>query len=189
MKRAQSRQTTGVLKSRSGHRERSQTRHFIAGIPQALKQANLVLRSVSFDSRRYIPLYHTFNLRSGRFTWRGPYATTFVPELVCVTISGFPFWVIVPHRIILAVYTVLVTPEGDTNGVFVTSKSPQGFEVRENNGGRATVGFGYRIVAKPFDTKAARLPLLSTIPRLKAFDAPAEDYLPHVHIAPTNGIR
>jgi len=87
------------------------------------------------------------------------------------------------------VYTVLVTPEGDTNGVYVTSKSPQGFVVRENRGGRATVGFGYRIVAKPFDTNASRLPLVSTMPKLRAFDVPASGNVVHTYDAPSNGFR
>jgi hypothetical protein len=88
-----------------------------------------------------------------------------------------------------ATYTVLITPEGDTNGVYVTSKSLQGFVVRENRNGRSTVGFGYRIVAKPFDTNASRLPLMSTIPRFKAFDVPAYGNIVHAHGARTNGIR
>ena len=88
-----------------------------------------------------------------------------------------------------AIYTVLITPEGDTNGVYVTSKSPQGFVVRENRNGRATVGFGYRIVAKPFDTNASRLPLVSTIAKLKAFDMPADGNITHAHNSTSNGIR
>lgn len=88
-----------------------------------------------------------------------------------------------------AVYTVLITPEGDTNGVYVTSKSPQGFIVRENRGGRATVGFGYRIVAKPLDTNAPRLPLVSTIPKLKAFDVPVDGAISHARNTPITGIR
>jgi hypothetical protein len=88
-----------------------------------------------------------------------------------------------------AAYSVLITPEGETNGVYVTSKSPQGFVVRENHSGRSTVGFAYRIVAKPVDTNASRLPLLSTIPSLKAFDVPANGDISLVHNAPTNGIR
>jgi hypothetical protein len=78
-----------------------------------------------------------------------------------------------------ATYTVLITPEGDTNGVYVTQKSLEGFVVRENHGGRATVGFGYRIVAKPFDTNASRLPLVATMPKLKAFDVPADGAISH----------
>jgi hypothetical protein len=44
-------------------------------------------------------------------------------------------------------YRVFVTPGGDTRGLFVTMKTPQGFIVRESQGGRSTVSFDYRIVA------------------------------------------
>jgi hypothetical protein len=56
-------------------------------------------------------------------------------------------------------YMVFITPEGDTRGVYVTQKTAAGFVVRENQGGRSTVPFSYRVVAKPFGSHAARLPL------------------------------
>ena len=55
-------------------------------------------------------------------------------------------------------YLAFVTPEGETNGVYVTGKTGEGFVVKENHDGRSTVPIEYRIVAKPFDTNAARLP-------------------------------
>ena len=55
-------------------------------------------------------------------------------------------------------YLVFITPEGDTNGVFVTQKTGSGFVVRENRGGRASVAFQYRIVARPFGDRGSRLP-------------------------------
>lgn len=54
-------------------------------------------------------------------------------------------------------YLVFITPEGDSNGLYVTAKSPDGFAVRENAGGRHTLAFSYRIVAKPFDESGPRL--------------------------------
>jgi hypothetical protein len=59
-------------------------------------------------------------------------------------------------------YLVFVTPEGDTNGVYVTQKTSTGFAVRENRGGRSTVAFQYRIVAKPYGVNGARLPMVET---------------------------
>jgi hypothetical protein len=57
---------------------------------------------------------------------------------------------------------VMVTPEGMTQGVLcVTQRTPSGFVVQENMGGRSTVPFAYRLVAKPFGSTAARLPLFS----------------------------
>lgn len=57
-------------------------------------------------------------------------------------------------------YLVFVTPEGDSNGMYVTGKTPAGFVVRENRGGRSTVAFEYRIVAKPLGVNAPRLPMV-----------------------------
>jgi hypothetical protein len=44
-------------------------------------------------------------------------------------------------------YRVFVTPNGDTHGLFVATKTPAGFVVHEAQGGRSTVTFDYRIVA------------------------------------------
>jgi hypothetical protein len=44
-------------------------------------------------------------------------------------------------------YHVVITPDGDTRGLYVASKMPTGFIVRESQGGPSTVGFDYRIVA------------------------------------------
>jgi hypothetical protein len=56
-----------------------------------------------------------------------------------------------------ASYMVFITPEGDSNGVYVMDKTPIGFEVRENRGGHSTLAFSYRIVAKPYGENAPRL--------------------------------
>jgi hypothetical protein len=57
-------------------------------------------------------------------------------------------------------YHVLVTPEGDSNGVFVTARTNRGFFVHENRGGRSSVAFSYRIVAKPLGSAEPRLPTI-----------------------------
>lgn len=44
-------------------------------------------------------------------------------------------------------YRVFVTPEGESNGLYVTQKSSRGFAVVENHGGRSGVAFSWRIVA------------------------------------------
>ena len=54
-------------------------------------------------------------------------------------------------------YHVFITPEGDCHGLYVASRSPEGFSVRESQGGVATVDFSYRIVAKRKDIDAPRL--------------------------------
>jgi hypothetical protein len=54
-------------------------------------------------------------------------------------------------------YLVTITPEGDSNGLYVANRTATGFDVRESRGGRSTLGFAYRIVAKPFGVNEPRL--------------------------------
>lgn len=42
---------------------------------------------------------------------------------------------------------VYITPKGDCNGVYVTNKSPNGFDVIELQGGRSNIPFSWQIVA------------------------------------------
>ena len=53
-------------------------------------------------------------------------------------------------------YYVFVTPHGNSNGMFVSNIGPNGFSVGENNHGRSTLAFDYRIVAAPLGAPAAR---------------------------------
>lgn len=55
-------------------------------------------------------------------------------------------------------YYVFLTPLGDTRGLYVSMKTAAGFQVRENERGRTNVAFDYRIVARPIDASADRLP-------------------------------
>jgi hypothetical protein len=54
-------------------------------------------------------------------------------------------------------YLVFITPGGDSKGLYVTQKSGAGFVVREQQAGRSTLPFDYKIVAKPIDDDGARL--------------------------------
>ncbi len=44
-------------------------------------------------------------------------------------------------------YRVFLTPNGDTRGLYVATKTANGFIVRESQGGRSSVSFDYRILA------------------------------------------
>lgn len=55
-------------------------------------------------------------------------------------------------------YQVFLTPNGDTRGLYVSAKYEGGFVVRENERGRSSVYFDYRIVAHPHGVSEARLP-------------------------------
>ena len=63
-------------------------------------------------------------------------------------------------------YLVFITPEGDANVLYVTQKSSHGFEVRESHGGRSSIPFSFRIVATPYGSHAARLPMVQ-VPKLQ----------------------
>ena len=58
-------------------------------------------------------------------------------------------------------YVVLLTPEGDSRGLYVAQRSATGFVVREMMGGRSNSPFAYRIVARPYGERAARLPYVT----------------------------
>ncbi|MBV8163849.1 MAG: hypothetical protein JOZ91_06235 [Candidatus Eremiobacteraeota bacterium] len=77
-------------------------------------------------------------------------------------------------------YLVFLTPEGDSRGLFVAQKTPSGFLVRENQGGRTSLAFEYRIVAKPYDTGAARLPTLTSVEKAQRAELSAR---PHVRVS------
>ncbi len=44
-------------------------------------------------------------------------------------------------------YRVFLTPDGDTRGLYIFTRTPKSFVVRETQGGRSTLTFDYRIVA------------------------------------------
>jgi hypothetical protein len=54
-------------------------------------------------------------------------------------------------------YLVFVTPEGDCHGLYVASKTANGFVVRELMGGHSSLAFEYRIVAHPYGDASVRL--------------------------------
>jgi hypothetical protein len=54
-------------------------------------------------------------------------------------------------------YHVFLTPKGESEGLYVSHETPQGFEVHEQRGGRSSVAFDYRIVAKRAGYESRRL--------------------------------
>jgi hypothetical protein len=54
-------------------------------------------------------------------------------------------------------YHVFLTPEGDSNGLYVGSKGRTGFEVREQQGGTSSLSFSYRVVARRKQVQEERL--------------------------------
>jgi hypothetical protein len=68
-------------------------------------------------------------------------------------------------------YVVFVTPEGDSNGLYVTAKTHAGFVVRENRGGNSSIEFSYRIVGKPAGAARVRLPFADSVPSIRRFES------------------
>jgi len=56
-----------------------------------------------------------------------------------------------------ASYHVFITPNGDSEGLYVINKTATSFEVRESKGGTSSLSFDYRIVAKRRGYEAERL--------------------------------
>ncbi len=54
-------------------------------------------------------------------------------------------------------YHVFLTPNGDCKGLYVTNKRQASFEVRELGGGKASIAFDYRIIARRQGYESVRL--------------------------------
>jgi hypothetical protein len=71
-------------------------------------------------------------------------------------------------------FQVFLTPYGDSNGLFVSSRQPGVFEVTEQQGGQSSLRFGYRIVAKRADIQAPRMPVVPPPPEAPLVDPAVE---------------
>jgi hypothetical protein len=70
-------------------------------------------------------------------------------------------------------YRVFLTPQGDSNGLYLGNKTASGFTIHEQQGGKSSVAFDYRIVAKRKDIPGARLEHVDDPPALTdAFKTP-----------------
>jgi hypothetical protein len=76
-------------------------------------------------------------------------------------------------------YVVMLTPDGDTKGLFVASKSPTGFVVREVQGGHATISFDYHIYAPALGQAGHRMTEM-TPAQAAAMMPKAQFTMPHV---------
>jgi hypothetical protein len=63
-------------------------------------------------------------------------------------------------------YLVFITPHGDSHGLYTSVPSASGFDVRENEEGRSTLTFDYRIVGQPID-----MPNAGHLPAMQGVDA------------------
>jgi hypothetical protein len=72
--------------------------------------------------------------------------------------------------VVRGAYHVFLSPEGDCRGLYVSRKSAGRFEVREFQGGTASVPFSYRLVARRKDVKAERFEKARTTPSVDGAD-------------------
>jgi hypothetical protein len=87
-------------------------------------------------------------------------------------------------------YHVLLTPEGECRGLYVSNKSTTGFEVHELGGGQFNIAFSYRIVAlrrgyenmRPEDETAMVAKMRDNMPKPPA--KPAQLWTPPVRPKP-----
>jgi hypothetical protein len=75
----------------------------------------------------------------------------------------------------------MLTPDGDTKGLFVASKSPSGFVVREVQGGHATISFDYHIYATSLGQAGQRMTELTP--------AQSAAVMPHAPAVTRNAIK
>lgn len=76
------------------------------------------------------------------------------------------------RAVVRGAYQVFLSPEGDCQGLYVARKSGGGFEVRESQGGRSNIRFGYRVVARRKDVAAPRFARAKFPPMPADVDAP-----------------
>ena len=61
-------------------------------------------------------------------------------------------------------YLVFLTPNGDTNGLYIAYKTMSAFQVREIHNGRSNLVFDYRIVGRPSNDTQSRMSLMAHPP-------------------------
>lgn len=85
-------------------------------------------------------------------------------------------------------YQVMLTPDGDTRGLYVASKSPTSFTVREVEGGQGTLAFDYHIYAAGLGQAGERMTEMS--PSQAAMRMPHAPFVaPKSHAVPVLRVR
>jgi hypothetical protein len=105
---------------------------------------------------------------------RGETGRAFVPKSTMQTIEDFGSGSLVAGTGIVHLdpafaqmidaggYEVFLTPQGDNRGLYIAQKTASSFVVRESQGGRSTLAFDYRVVAKQYGHAADRASIASS---------------------------
>jgi hypothetical protein len=89
-------------------------------------------------------------------------------------------------------YHVFVTPKGDCKGLYVTNENAGGFDVHELGGGKSSIAFDYRIVARRKGYENLRLAdatEMSKVPVIKRKPGPVQRPEPPKPVLPASGER
>jgi hypothetical protein len=78
-------------------------------------------------------------------------------------------------------YHVFISPYGDSKGLYVSRQTAKAFEVREQQGGKSTLKFSYRVVGKRLDVAGKRLA------RVEAPSLPKPPRAPESFVAANEG--
>jgi hypothetical protein len=119
------------------------------------------------------------NVRSRHLTRNGQSVLTYASESTSATLEDFGTAQMVDGVANVAIdrafaatintnipYYVFLTPLGDAS-LYVSLKTAAGFQVRETAGGRSSMSFDYRIVARPLDSANDRLPLAPAMRQIR----------------------
>jgi hypothetical protein len=111
------------------------------------------------------------NVRMRHLTAGGQHVLAYASESTSATLEDFGVARLVGGVAVVAIdpafgatinravpYYVFLTPLGDAS-LYISDESAAGFQVRETHGGRSTLSFDYRIVARPLGATNDRLPI------------------------------
>ncbi|MFN8526565.1 MAG: hypothetical protein U0821_25970 [Chloroflexota bacterium] len=82
-------------------------------------------------------------------------------------------------------YHVFLTPQGESNGLYATGLGAAGFTVREQQGGKSSVAFSYRVVARRKELAGNRMPRVFEGLSVDAVTRQAPPAAPPIPVPPT----
>ena len=146
-------------------------------------------------------LFYHGSLNNFAKTRGGQIATTYTPRSASPTIEDNGTAQLVggeatvqldpafAHSIDLrSVYQVMLTPDGDTRGLYVARKTATSFVVREVQGGQSTIAFDYHIYAAGLGQAGVRMSEMS--PTQAAMRMPRAPFIaPRAHTPPVIKVR
>ena len=146
----------------------------IGRAPAGVGQYPLVLTDTNYNNLMYVNGNGDLSIHGSYFqfakTHRGNVATAYTSKVTSPTVEDNGTGHLVNGVAMVQLdpafadtidstraYHVMLTPNGETRGLFVASKSPTGFVVREVQGGRSSIDFDYHIYASELGQSGVRM--------------------------------